>query len=63
MREALLARVEIDGGDTLAGLEQGDRDVQGRGGFSGAALFVAEHHDVRRLRALSDRLDQHERVL
>ena len=31
--EALLAAVEIDGGDALAGFHQGDSDMQGGGGF------------------------------
>ena len=60
MRETFLARVEIDGGDALAGFEQRDRDVQRGGRFSGAALFIAEHDDVRRWGSFLDRLDQHD---
>ena len=60
MGEALLARVEIDRRDALAGLEQRDRDVQCRRGFSRAALFVAEHDHVRGLGSFLDRLDQHD---
>ena len=47
MREGLLARVEIDGGDALPGLEQRDRDVHRGGRFARAALLVAEHDDMR----------------
>ena len=57
MREALLARVEVDGGDALPGLEQGDGNMQSRRGFSRAAFLVTEHDDMRRLRGLLDRLD------
>ncbi len=42
-----LAAVEIDGGDTLSGLQQGNGNMQGRGGFSRPALLVSQHHDVR----------------
>ena len=60
MSITLLARIQINGRHALAGLEQGDRDVQRSGGFSGAALFIAEHHHVRGLGRLTDRLDQHD---
>ena len=33
-RKALLAAIEIDGGDALAGFHQGDGDMQGGGGFA-----------------------------
>ncbi|MHC2196151.1 hypothetical protein ACVJF1_008784 [Bradyrhizobium diazoefficiens] len=46
--EALLAAVEVDGGNALTGLQERDRDVQGSGRFAGAALLVAQHNDVRR---------------
>src|SRR5262249_59477957 len=46
--ETLLAAVEVEGGDPLAGFHQGDSDVQGGGGFSRTALFVAQHNDVCR---------------
>jgi hypothetical protein len=46
--EALLAAVEVDGGDALAGLQERNCDVQGGGRFAGAALFIAEHDDMRR---------------
>jgi hypothetical protein len=49
MREALLARVEIDRGDALTGFQQRDGDVQRSRGFSRATLLVAENDDVRRL--------------
>lgn len=47
-REALLAAVEVNGGDALAGLQERNCDVQGGGRFAGSALFIAEHDDVRR---------------
>ena len=46
--KALLPAIEIDGGDALAGLHQGDGDVQGGGGFSRTALLVAQHDHMRR---------------
>ena len=57
--EALLAAIEIDGGDALAGFQQGDSDMQGGGGFSRSALFVAQHDDVRRARLPLTGLHQH----
>jgi hypothetical protein len=48
MGEALLAAVEVDGGDALAGFQQRNRDMQGGGGFARTALLVAEHDDMRR---------------
>ena len=46
--KTLLATVEVDCGDPLAGLHQGDGDMQGGGGFPRSALFVAQHHNVCR---------------
>ena len=48
--EGLLPRVEIDGRDPLSDIHQRGRDMHRGGGFSRAALFVAEHDDVRGLR-------------
>ena len=58
--EALLAAIEIDGGDALAGLHQGNGDVQGGGGFSRSALLVAQHNDMRRTRLSLTGLHQHD---
>ena len=58
--KTLLAAVEIDGGDTLSGLQQGNSDMQGGGGFSGTALLVAEHDDMRRTELTLTRLKQHD---
>ena len=44
--KALLAAIEIDGGDPLARLHQGNGDVQGYGGFARPALFVTQHNDM-----------------
>jgi len=38
--EALLPAIEIDGGDPLARLHQGDGNVQSGGGFTRTALLV-----------------------
>ncbi len=57
--KALLAAVEIDGGDALAGFHQGDGDVQGGGGFSRSALLVAQHNHMRRTRLPLTSLHQH----
>src|SRR6266403_610407 len=57
--ETLLAAVEIDGGDALAGFHQGNGDVQGGGGFSRTALLVAEHNDMRRTGLSLTSLQQH----
>jgi hypothetical protein len=46
--KALLAAIEIDGGDALAGFHQGDGDMQRGGGFARTALLVAQHNDLRR---------------
>jgi hypothetical protein len=45
--EALLARVEIDGGDALPDIHQGDRDMHRQGRFAGSPFFIAEHDHVR----------------
>ena len=59
MGEAALARVEIDRGDALAGLQQRDGDMHRRGRFSGSAFFVAKDDDMRRERLADIRLHQH----
>ena len=46
--KALLAAVEIDGGDALAGFHQSNCNMQGGGGFTRSPLFVSQHHNVRR---------------
>ena len=55
MGEAFLPRVEIDGGDALAGLQQRDRDMHRGGRFAGAALLVAEHDDMAECGSSLDR--------
>ena len=57
--ETLLAAIEIDGGDALAGLHQGDGNMQGGGGFTRTALLVAQHNDVRRAGLSLTSLHQH----
>src|SRR5205814_1397348 len=57
--EGALAAVEVDRRNALARLEQRDRDMHRGGRFSRAALFVAQHDDVRRARYSACRLDQH----
>ncbi len=63
MREALLPGIEIDGGDALAGLHQGNRDMDGERRFARAAFFIADHDDVGRLVRVLVRLDQHHAAL
>ena len=46
-RHRLLARVEIDAGDLVAGLEQGDGEMDRDRRFAGAALLVADDDDMR----------------
>src|SRR4029079_1827663 len=58
--ETLLAAVEIDSGDTLSGLHQGNGNMQGGGGFSPPALLVAKHDNVRRTELTLTRLNQHD---
>ena len=60
MGEALLARIEIDRGDALAGLQQRDSDMHGRGRFARAAFFVAKDDDMRRRRPANISLHQHD---
>jgi hypothetical protein len=48
MNCSLLAAIEIDGGDALAGLHQRDGDMQRGGGLPRTALLVAQHNDMRR---------------
>jgi hypothetical protein len=55
----LLAAVEIDGGDALAGFHQRNGDMQGGGGFSRTTLLVSQHNDVRRARLPLTGLQQH----
>jgi hypothetical protein len=55
--EALLAAVEIDGGDALPCLEQRHRDMHCGGRLARTALLIAEHHDMRGLRSLLDWLN------
>jgi hypothetical protein len=58
--KALLAAVEIDGGDALSGLHQGNGNMQRGGGFSRPALLVAQHDDMRRTELTLTRLKQHD---
>ncbi len=58
-RETLLAAVEIDGGDPLAGFHQGDGDMQGGGRFARPTLLVAQHHHMRRAGLSLASLNQH----
>src|SRR5450759_592771 len=44
MGEASLSRIEIDGGDALAGLHQRNCDMHCNSGFARSALFIA-HND------------------
>jgi hypothetical protein len=48
--ETLLARIEVDGGDPPPGLEQRHGDMDGEGGFAGAALLAGDDDHVRRAR-------------
>ena len=57
--EALLPAVEIDGGDALASLQQGDGDMQGGGGFARTALLIAQHNDMGRAQLSLSCLHQH----
>jgi len=41
VREAFLPQVEIDAGDPLPEIHQGNGDVHGERGLSGSALLVA----------------------
>jgi hypothetical protein len=44
--ETLLPAVEIDRGNPLAGLQQGDGNMQRGGGFAGTAFLIAQHDDM-----------------
>src|SRR5262249_30000198 len=57
--KALLAAVKIDGGDALAGLQKGNRNMQRGGGLAGPAFLVAQHDHVRRARLPLASLQQH----
>ena len=57
--EALLAAIEIDGGDALAGFHQGNRDMQGGSGFPRTALLIAQHNYMSRARLPLTGLHQH----
>ena len=59
MRKALLAAIEINGGDALTGFHQGDGDMQGGGGFTLTALLVAQDNDMSRARLPLTSLHQH----
>ncbi len=50
VREALLARIEVDGGDPPPGLEQRDGDMDREGRFSGAALLAGDDDHMRHAR-------------
>jgi hypothetical protein len=43
----ILGGDEVDGGDTLSSLHQGNSDMQRGSRLSRPALLVAQHHDVR----------------
>ena len=60
MSEAFLPRIEIYGGDALAGLQQRDGDMHGRRRFAGAAFFIAKDDDMRRRRPADISLHQHD---
>ncbi len=60
--ETLLPAVQIDGGDTLACLQQGDGDMQAGRGLARPALLVAEHDDMRRAGLSLSSLQQHPEV-
>src|SRR6266567_5368502 len=57
--EGLLPRVEVDGGDPLPEIHQGDGKMHRKGRFSGAALFVADHDDMRGKGSSRAHLHQH----
>ena len=59
MREALLAAVEVDAGDALAGFHQGNDDVHRGGRLARASLLVTEHDHMRGTRQSHRRLQQH----
>jgi hypothetical protein len=53
----LLPAIEIDRGNALAGLHQGNGYVHGGGGFSRSALLTSKYDNVRRIRSIC--LHQH----
>ena len=57
--KTLLAAIEVDGCDALAGLEQRNGDMQGGGGFPRTALLIAQHNHMRRARLPLTCLHQH----
>ena len=57
--EGLLPAVEIDGRDTLSGLEKRHRNMHRGGGFARSALLVAEHDHMRGTRYTTCCLKQH----
>ena len=57
--KALLAAIEVDGGNALAGFHQGDSDMQSGGRFARTALLIAQHDDVRRTGPPLSSLHQH----
>src|SRR4051794_24245585 len=58
-RKTLLAAIEVNGGDALAGLEQCNGNMQGGGGFSRTTLLIAQHKDMRRARLPLTSLHKH----
>ena len=58
-RETLLPAIEINRGDALAFLQQGDCNMQRRGGFTRSTLLVAQHHHMGRARLPLTSLHQH----
>ena len=59
VREAFLTAVEVDAGDALAGLHQGDGDMHRGGRFPRASLLVPQHDHVPGTRQSHRRLQQH----
>src|SRR6516165_1590686 len=57
--KTLLTRIEIDRGDPLASLQQGDGDVHSSGRLAGTTFFVPEDNNMRRERTAELRLHQH----
>jgi hypothetical protein len=57
---ALLAGIEVDGGDPLPHVQERDSNVHGGGRFPRAALLVADHDHMRGRRYSRARLNQHD---
>jgi hypothetical protein len=55
----LLAAIEVDGGDALSRLHQGNSDMQGGGGFTRTTLLVSKHNDMGGARLPLTSLHQH----